>query len=57
MVSKDEEIILGLRAALERANERLAKAEKRANDAWAAARMERESADYWKAKVEATPDS
>jgi squalene cyclase len=35
-----------------RLNERLAKAEKRANDAWAAARMEQESAEYWKKQAE-----
>jgi len=31
--------------------DRIAELEKRANDAWAAAHMERESADYWKAKA------
>lgn len=37
----------------ERANNRIAEADKRANDAWAASYMERESAEYWKKRAEA----
>lgn len=35
----------------ELSTERIAEADKRANDAWMAAQMERESAEYWKAKA------
>lgn len=42
---------------IEQLNDTIAAERKRANDAWAAAQMEREVAEYWKKKAEALPQT